>query len=256
MNVLSHQITGLSDDMKEMREDLQTLLKKEDIETLIDTSVRRIVNELLANQDVTIAIKVKEETKLMNEKLADVKKENECLKKEIVTLKTHLKSNDAKIAEIDARSKLALSMSNYNEQYSRKNNVKVMDIAEIPNETEQDLVNTVSDLFKKKDVIIEPSKIMAIHRIPGKEGHARPVLVKFMNNNAKTKVMVHRTAFKQMGNRLVDDVTRLNAQLIERLSTHARIQQAWFFNGAVYGRSTDNRRHKIDLFDDIKEITK
>ena len=66
--------------------------------------------------------------------------------------------------------------------------------------------------------------------------------------------MVHRTAFNQMGNRLVDDVTRLNAQLIERLTKHERIQQAWFFNGSVYGRSTDNFRYKFDVFDNVRNV--
>ena len=156
--------------------------------------------------------------------------------------------------EIDSRSKSALCKSNYNEQYSRKNNVKVMDVTEKPNETEHDLIETVSTLFKKKDVTIEPSKIMAIHRIPGKDGHSKPILVKFLNNNEKTKVMVHRTAFKTMGNRLVDDVTRLNAQLMERLGHHESIQQAWYFNGTVYGRGNDNRRHKFDLYDNIRDV--
>ena len=66
--------------------------------------------------------------------------------------------------------------------------------------------------------------------------------------------MVHRRDFKNMGNRLVDDVTRLNAQLMERLGKHDQIQQAWYFNGSVYGKTNDNRRLKFDLFDNIRDV--
>ena len=123
-----------------------------------------------------------------------------------------------------------------------------------PNETEADLISEVSSLFDKEGITVDPSKIVAIHRIPGKTGHAKPILIKLMNNNEKSKVMTHRTAFKTMGRRLVDDVTKLNAQLITRLSEHKKIQQAWYFNGSVFGKTTDDVRHKFDLHDNIDAV--
>ena len=57
-----------------------------------------------------------------------------------------------------------------------------------------------------------------------------------------------------MGNRLVDDVTKHNVELIKRLSDHPSIIQAWYFNGAVYGKTPSERRFKFDLFDSIEDV--
>ena len=53
---------------------------------------------------------------------------------------------------------------------------------------------------------------------------------------------------KAAGYRLVDDVTKLNTGLIGRLMKHARIDSAWYFNGAVYGKTTEGRRYKFDIY--------
>ena len=68
--------------------------------------------------------------------------------------------------------------------------------------------------------------------------------------------MIHRTAFKYMGHRIVDDVTKLNWDLIKRLVDHPTITQAWYFNGFVYGRASTDRRFKFDLFDRVEDVLK
>ena len=92
MNVLSHQLEGLSEEVKLVRDDLKMVMKKEDMETFIRTTIANIVKDLTDNMDVTISMKVKEETKAINQKLTDCEKENSCLKKELVSIKTQLKT--------------------------------------------------------------------------------------------------------------------------------------------------------------------
>lgn len=41
----------------------------------------------------------------------------------------------------------------------------------------------------KLNVDIKPDDVVAIHRIPGKEGKNRPVIVKMRNTETKVKVM-------------------------------------------------------------------
>jgi hypothetical protein len=44
----------------------------------------------------------------------------------------------------------------------------------------------VKDIVKDKlNVKVDPSEIQAIHRIPGKIGEARPVIVKLVNSEVK-----------------------------------------------------------------------
>ena len=54
--------------------------------------------------------------------------------------------------------------------------------------------------------------------------------------------------------RLVDDVTKLNTELINRLSSHERIESAWYFNGSVYGKTTEGKRLKFDIYSNIGAV--
>lgn len=256
MCIMQQHIEGLAEDVKSMRGDLKNILKKDEMEIFIKTTIKDIVADLNENMELTISIKVEEKTKNLMQKLEVVQKENEGLKKEIVALKREMKDQNKIIQNVDKRSKDAHSKANYNEQYSRKNNLKIMDMpmTKLDGESEVDLISEVSTLMNKDGVEIDPSKIVAIHRIPGKVGHEKPILIKLSNNNEKTKIMTHRSAFKAMGRRLVDDVTKCNAELITRLTKHSKITQAWYYNGSVYGRTTTNQRHKFDLYDDIDEV--
>ena len=142
-------------------------------------------------------------------------KENETLKKDIKQLKTQIKST---CEAAEQRSKDALAKANYNEQYSRKNNFKIMNVKESAGENIETLTTQVCDMLHYKGVTLDKANIVAIHRIPGKKTHERPILVKLTNNHEKSKIMRKRKEFKSDGNRLVDDVTKLNAELIQRLS--------------------------------------
>ena len=44
---------------------------------------------------------------------------------------------------------------------------------------------------------------------------------------------------KTAGHRPVDDVTKMNAKLISELLDHESVDSAWYFNGSVFGRITD-----------------
>ena len=148
----------------------------------------------------------------------------------------------------------ALERSNYNEQFSRKNNVKILGIKDVENETEAKLTERVISLFKDKaEIEVEPSEIMAIHRIPSRQ-EPKPVLMKLKNNNIKSRLMKQRKTMKQQGHKLVDDVTKKNTELISRLLNHEKIESAWFYNGAIFGKTHEGRRYKFDLFSDINKV--
>ncbi len=53
---------------------------------------------------------------------------------------------------------------------------------------------------------------------------------------------------------MVDDVTKLNSGLIHRLSIHKDIDSAWYFNGAVFGKTMWGRRIKFDIYDEVDVV--
>ncbi|KAH3874634.1 hypothetical protein DPMN_037884 [Dreissena polymorpha] len=78
--------------------------------------------------------------------------------------------------------------------------------------------------------------------------------MKLMNNSAKSNLMKKRKAMKAAGNRIADDVTKLNSGLISRLTLHHNIDSAWFFKGLVYGLTTKQERVKFDIYDNIDNV--
>ena len=77
-------------------------------------------------------------------------------------------------------------MANYNEQYSRKNNIKILNIKEVHDETETSLATDACKLFSETCAVdLNPREIQAIHRIPAKPGTTKPVLVKLLTITAR-----------------------------------------------------------------------
>ena len=249
ITVIHHQLEELSDDMQSIREHLKQVMKKDELENFIQKTISKIINDLNENMDLTIDMKVDEKTKDLTQKIYNLEKDNTNLRNEITFIKlTCHKSEDI--------SKEALSKANHNEQYSRKNNIKIMDIPEKTDESDERLLHTVTEILHKDRININPAKVVAIHRIPGKDNHSRPVLIQFANNSEKSKVMKHRKGMKAMGHRLVDDVTRANVLLMQRLGKSSEIEQAWYYNGSVYGQTQSGKRHKFDIYDDIMQVLK
>ena len=136
----------------------------------------------------------------------------------------------------------AFQKSNYNEQYSRKNNIKIHGVKEEKGEVTIDVArHTMSTIGK---VTVDEDDIVAVHRIPTKKGQIKPILLKVKNAEVKTKIMQQRQTFKKNGAaagvRISDDVTRANSKLIQELSVHAKLENAWYYNGSVYARIQDS----------------
>ena len=77
-----------------------------------------------------IDIKTEEKLKPLKQPISDVDEENKLLKHDIVQLKIEIKALKKQQNGTEPISKQSLIKANYNEQYSRKNNIKIMDIRE------------------------------------------------------------------------------------------------------------------------------
>ncbi|CAG2253218.1 unnamed protein product [Mytilus edulis] len=81
--------------------------------------------------------------------------------------------------------------------------------------------------ISKLGVKIEPSEIVAAHRIPGKHGKPRPILVKFMRMESKISILRNRKLINEkLEVRISDDVTKLNQGLLNRLYLHEDVTSA------------------------------
>ena len=235
---IQKQLDQLTSDMKQTREDLKSVMKREEMKSFITDTITAMFSKVQKKLEKKVEETIEEqlEDKLkdrlteLNDRMDSLVLENVQLKDVNEKLRNRLDKNE-KVA------KAALEKSNMNEQYSRKNIVKVMGVEEEADETEDKLIKTVNNILgAKAGVTINENKIVAIHRIPGKIGMPKPVLIKLMNNNEKTKIMKKRKEMKLAGYRLVDDVTKQNTKLINRLNLHEDIDSAWYYNGNVFAK--------------------
>ncbi|CAG2247621.1 unnamed protein product [Mytilus edulis] len=211
---------------KEMMVEIQT--NKEKVEQHFKSEVSRLSKRIDS---------VEFDNANILEKNANLHKENRLLKEEI--------ENTGK------RATEAMELSNWNEQYSRKKNIKIFDFPEKKGER---LPHSFFQEISKLGVKIEPSEIVAAHRIPGKNGKPRPILVKFMRMESKISILRNRKLINEkLEVRISDDVTKLNQGLLNRLYLHEDVNSAWYFNGHIYGTDSKGDRHRFDIYDNIRQ---
>lgn len=232
LNMLHEQLDTLTADLKVTNESIKKLMTKDGIEELITKTVNKLLGQLEEKNkikkyvDIKIEEKVKEKTTKLNDRLDHMTYENGEIKDRLDKVEEDFKNEKE---ETKSAIESAIEKSNYNEQYSRKNNVNILGIVHLRDETESKLRTEVLSIVKEKtDVDIDQSEIVAIQRIPSIL-NPKPELIKFTNNSVKTRLMKHRRVMKQQGHTLVDDVNERNIQLISRLLDHERIDSGWFF---------------------------
>ena len=96
----------------------------------------------------------------------------------------------------------------------------------------------VKDIVKGKlNVKVAPSEIQAIHRIPGKIGEAKPVIVKLINFEVTYSIMKAKKNLPKKETVRLVDVTKHNMGLITRLRNCKEFEVAWYFNSYVHGKT-------------------
>ena len=220
--------------------------------------IRRLKADMITKKDLESIVKkvFEEKTSVLQETINENARTLQELKvdrqnKTVEKLEEKVLELEEALKEYKHIARVAYTTANKNEQYSRKNSFKINGIKELKQENTKELAKKF--LEKEIGVKVDDADIVAVHRIPGKAGESKPILVKLKNNMAKSNVMRKRSTLKKNSNGrhwLTDDVTKLNALLIKRLKEHPDIDNAWYFNGSVYGEK-DGSRMKFDLFDEV-----
>ncbi|CAC5385542.1 unnamed protein product [Mytilus coruscus] len=157
-------------------------------------TVTNIAKQLLSafekNLSEKVEAKVKETTVKLKEQMDSLMIDNENLRERMNKKDKTIESLEEQVSDTNNRAIEAIKLGNYNEQYSRKRNIRMLNYPESPNEVGRDgFVNTVK---KELKVDIKPVDVQEIHRIPGKEGHTKPVIVEVRNTDLKIKIMRQR----------------------------------------------------------------
>ncbi|KAK3097281.1 hypothetical protein FSP39_008330 [Pinctada imbricata] len=254
-----------SDEFSILMSELEDIKRKTVTKTDMKSIVSSIVNDMLNDAKKVMEKQFDDFKKQQDEVRGDLIERIDRLHLENETLKETISAKSKQIREMEVNVKEALkiakraeSKSNFNEQYSRKSNIKIFGVEEKERENTNEVVRSMMKDVAKIDV--SESEIVACHRIPGgKNGLPRPIILKVKNSDVKAKIMRKRSEVKSKGHgiRLADDVTRANSILIQKLNDNHHIEQGYYYNGSVFGRMKSGQKMKFDIHDDIdKKMSK
>ncbi|XP_063439692.1 twitchin-like [Mytilus trossulus] len=229
------------------------LVQQKDLKDTVTNIVKQLLSTFEKNLSEKVEAKVRETTKKIKDQVDSLMIDNENLRermkakdKTIETLEEQVSDNINRVIE-------AIKLGNYNEQYSIKRNIRILNYPECPNEVLRDeFVNMVN---KELKIDVKPDDVQEIHRIPGKEGHTKPVIVKVRNTDLKIKIMRQKGGLKN-GIRFHDDITQRYMDLMGRLENSEQFENVWFFNCNVYAKQQNGSTIIFDLFDDIEQKLK
>ena len=140
---------------------------------------------------------------------SEMKEELKELREEVKALKDAVKSKDDQINDLKKRLSSAEVRLDAQEQYSRRNSLRVYGL---PEQEHEDTVQVATDLIKSKlKVDIQPADIDRIHRI-GRRNRtetSRPVIIKFATYGARSKVFRAKSKLKESGSRNIYSSTRI-----------------------------------------------
>jgi hypothetical protein len=251
----------IENELETIKTTLDKVVKRDDIENIVSSIMGKLVINLKKEIKQEIMIEVGKETTKMryNEKIVNMggsidvlEFDNANLLERNAALHTELKSLKENIKEIGNRSTDAMRQGNWNEQYSRKKNVKIYNMPE--NRDEKLPVTLINQLKEKLNLNIDCSDIVAMHRIPGRPAASRPILIKFLRMESKIALLRRKEDISEVFNvKIGDDITKQNQGLLNRPYLHEKITSAWFFNGHVFGTDEKGARHKFDIYDNINE---
>ncbi|CAC5399162.1 unnamed protein product [Mytilus coruscus] len=234
------------------REDLdrvtKDMIKTSDLEQVVTLIVKKLMNEFEITVQKKIDEKVEEVKNEMQEKFDALSIENEELKNKLHAIQYSNTTIRRDLNETSRLSRQADISSNYNEQYSRKNNIKIINF---PRKDKQDLRKDFMETVKKElNVQLEDRDVVAIHRIPSQKAGPYPVIVKLFSSDVKRQIMRYRKELTSKI-RFVDDFTQRNMSLIERLRKTDEFESVWYYNCGIYGRTLTGLQLKFGLYDDI-----
>lgn len=263
-NSLEFDLSGLENiqrDLSDIKLNLQSVTKIEDLNEAtkdlvktkeLETVVTNIVNKLWANFQQVLEEKIEAKITVVKSELMEridaLSIENESLKQQVEFAKQQICKTRTEVNSNSRMTMDAITKSNYNEQYSRKNNIKVLNLKW---KEKQNLREDFIELVKKDlKVELEPRDVVAIHRLPSTRAGEKPCIVRLFNSDVKRMIMREKKHLKN-NVLVIDDITQQNYELMKRLRNSQRFESVWFFNCHIYGRTENGLQLKFDLFDDI-----
>ena len=228
----------------------------------IDTVVQRAVAVAMERERQKLNNDMeKRENKLcelLDEKLASLQNLEISIDSKLQKLRDIEKSVSDNKTEVNALS----NRLDHIEQYSRRNNIRILGVKTTPDEDTNEIVCNVAQQI---GITLTPCDIDRSHRLrrPNTNPHdvqsqgsyagaARnvklstpPIIVKFTSYRPKLKMMKNRRKLKGTGTVIVEDLTKKNSNLLFQTSKHTNVKASWTIDGRVFALVKTTGGHEM-----------
>lgn len=156
-------------------------------------------------------------------------------------------------------------VANDTEQYTRRHNIRILGLAN----QNDDYKECVVDFLKSKLKIqnIDKTDLEAAHPLPKRNKESstdngsqsvrtKPaVIVSFHSRDLRDRVIRQRRLLKGRNQTIIEDLTMLNVQTLNRARNSPEIVKTWTWNGRIYGINKDGQTLFIRPFQPINQCT-
>jgi gas vesicle protein len=226
---------------------------KEEIDQIVQRAVTA-ANEALAKQ--LTADLTKEIDQRCDEISKELKAENAALKEKVSKLEEQVSEQSGQLKMLESKLDNCIKWANKNEQYSRRNSLKISGLKCEDNANTR--LSACKLLREKLGIQIKEGDIDAAHPLPrsrqGDDSDERPptIQVKFSRRDKRDDAIRRRKQLKGSGVAILEDLTKMNVKLMNRLKENDLIKHNWSMNGKIYGLTTTGKKIQFDLFDNIE----
>lgn len=151
----------------------------------------------------------------------------EDLKQEVANLKSALSDRDEEINMLKEKLESRLDEQ---EQYGRRNNIRIFGIPEQENENTDQIV---LDVAKRIQAKVDISLIDRSHRVGRRGEKPRPVIVKFTSYAARRAVFSVKKNLKGSGITIREDLTVSRLSLLKRSMEEYGNRNVWSIDGVI-----------------------
>ena len=238
----------------------------DELKQFIKESVESVVQNIIPVEFHTLRESINDSIERavsgIESRVSEAESRLETVEKENVNITKTIDDLQQKTAVMENNIKKALIHCNNNEQYSRRESVRIyglplpsVDISgRKPVDNCQDLMIRIAK--ESLGIDLSPNDVVAAHRVGKVKNNLQPVIVKFQSRKVRDKVIMKRKLLKGSAVSIHEDLTKLNVSLLNRLDSSPGISKSWSWMGKIWAiaKGSNAKKVRVELYEDSGSI--
>lgn len=224
-------------------EKIDCIVKKEEILDIVKNTIQQEMEEMVEKIKKKVYESVAHRIDIVESETHNININLDVCKKHIKTLEKEMEQKDEIINQLRRKTEKdnqrQIEKTNDLEQYSRCNNVRIINLPEDDRDrletTEETTEKVVQFLNDKMSTNIHQRDIDIAHRLGKKTiNKPRPVIVKFLSRHHKFQSFKDKkTKLRGTGIYISEDLTRLNQRVFTAARKNTDVESCWTRNGQI-----------------------